>query len=232
MKAVLIPAFNEEPRLPAVLEALRREAPEFVPIVIDDGSMDRTAEIAVQGGAKLLRHPFNLGYGAALQTGYKFALRSGVDLLVQMDADGQHRAEDVLRLAERLQTGELDLVIGSRFLGEGDYQMGTLRSAGRRFFRALLGLFGLQISDPTSGLQAMNRSVLELYAEDMFPSDYPDVDVLLCAHRRGLRVGECAVTMDPSPRTSTLHAGLAPVYYVYKVMLSVWAASRTHRSGV
>lgn len=229
MKAVLIPAFNEEPRLPAVLEALRREAPDFVPIVIDDGSRDHTAEMALKGGATLLRHPFNLGYGAALQTGYKFALRSGVDLLVQMDADGQHRPEDLLRLAEGLETGKLDLVIGSRFLGEGDYRMGGLRSVGRSFFRWLLGLFGLHVSDPTSGLQAMNRSVLELYAEDMFPSDYPDVDVLLCAHRRGLRVGECAVTMDPSPRASTLHAGLAPVYYVYKMILSLWAASRTRR---
>ena len=85
--------------------------------------------------------------------------------------------------------------------------------------------FGLCVSDPTSGFQAMNRAVLELYAGDAFPSDYPDVDVLLAAHREGLRVGERSVTMAQSVRASSLHSGWAPIYYVYKMMLSVWAAS-------
>jgi glycosyltransferase involved in cell wall biosynthesis len=229
MKAIVIPAYQEEARLPAVLAALGSAAPGFRVVVIDDGSRDATAETARRAGATVLRHPFNLGYGAALQTGYKWALRAGATLLVQMDADGQHDPADVAALAEPVEAGGLDLVIGSRFLGAGDYHMSRLQGLGRDFFRALLGAFGLRVTDPTSGFQAMNRAVLELYASDMFPSDFPDVDVLLCAHRHGLRVGERPVRMRASPRASTLHAGLAPIYYVYKMLLSVWAASSTDR---
>jgi len=229
VKTLVIPAYQEEARLPAVLAALAAAAPDFHVVVVDDGSRDATGAVARSAGATVLRHPCNLGYGAALQTGYKWALRSGATLLVQMDADGQHDPGEVAALAEPVAAGDLDLVIGSRFLGAGDYRMGGLQRMGRDFFRALLSAFGLRVTDPTSGFQAMNRAVLELYASDMFPSDFPDVDVLLCAHRHGLRVGERPVRMLASPRASTLHAGLAPIYYVYKMLLSVWAASSTDR---
>ena len=229
MKTLVIPAYQEEARLPALLARLARSAPDFAIVVVDDGSRDATGAVARRAGATVLRHPFNLGYGAALQTGYKWALRTGASLVVQMDADGQHDPDEVAALAAPVAAGELDLVIGSRFLGVGDYRMGGLQRLGRDFFRGVLSRFGLRVTDPTSGFQAMNRAVLELYASDMFPSDYPDVDVLLCAHRHGLRVGERPVHMRASPRASTLHAGLAPVYYVYKMLLSLWAASSTER---
>jgi glycosyltransferase involved in cell wall biosynthesis len=225
VKALVIPAFEEAERLPAVLAGVASAVPDFTVVVVDDGSRDGTGRVAREAGARVLRHPFNLGYGAALQTAYKYALRSGALLLVQMDADGQHDPRDVRKLAEPVERGALDLAVGSRFLGLGEYEMGRAKRAGRNFFRSLVRAFGLRLTDPTSGFQAMNRAVLELYASDMFPSDYPDVDVLLCAHRHGLRVGERPVVMAPSPRASTLHSGLAPIYYVYKVMLSVWAAS-------
>jgi glycosyltransferase involved in cell wall biosynthesis len=229
VKTLVIPAFQEEARLPAVLAGLAAAAPDFRVVVVDDGSRDATGAVARAAGATVLRHPFNLGYGAALQTGYKWALRAGATLVVQMDADGQHDPGEVAALAAPVVAGDLDLAIGSRFLGVGDYEMGALQRAGRNFFRALLSAFGLRVTDPTSGFQAMNRAVLELYASDMFPSDFPDVDVLLCAHRHGLRVGERPVRMRKSPRASTLHAGLAPIYYVYKMLLAVWAASSTDR---
>jgi hypothetical protein len=225
VKTLVIPAYQEEARLPALLAALAAAAPEFRVVVVDDGSRDATAALARAAGVTVLRHPFNLGYGAALQTGYKWALRAGATLLVQMDADGQHDPAEVAALAAPVAAGELDLVIGSRFLGAGDYRMSGAKRAGRDFFRSILSAFGLRVTDPTSGFQAMNRAVLELYAGDMFPSDFPDVDVLLCAHRNGLRVGERPVHMRASPRASTLHAGLAPIYYVYKMLLSLWAAS-------
>jgi glycosyltransferase involved in cell wall biosynthesis len=229
VKTLIVPAFQEATRLPALLAGLATAAPGFHVVVVDDGSRDATAAVARNAGATVLRHPFNLGYGAALQTGYKWALRSGTTLLVQMDADGQHDPAEVNALAAPVAAGELDLVIGSRFLGLGDYEMSGARRLGRDFFRKLLAAFGLHVTDPTSGFQAMNRAVLELYAGDMFPSDFPDVDVLLCAHRHGLRVGERPVQMRPSPRASTLHAGLAPIYYVYKMLLALWAASSTNR---
>jgi glycosyltransferase involved in cell wall biosynthesis len=224
-RAILIPALNEAQRLGDVLRGVAERSPGFDVIVVDDGSSDATAAVAAGAGARVLRHRFNLGYGAALQTGYKYASRAGVELLVQLDADGQHDPADVAALLEPVARGELDLVIGSRFLDVGSYRMGALRRAGRALFQRLLGAFGLCVTDPTSGFQAMNRSVLALYTGDAFPSDYPDVDVLLAAHREGLRVGERPVTMAQSARASSLHSGWAPIYYVYKMTLSVWAAS-------
>ena len=226
-RVLVIPAFNEADHLAGVLGDAADAARGFEIVVVDDGSHDATAAVAARCGARVLRHPFNLGYGAALQTGYKYAHRAGAVLVAQMDADGQHDPRQLPLLVEPIERGELDLVIGSRFLGRGSYPMGFARSIGRRFFRAMLRGFGLRITDPTSGFQAMSRSVLELYVTDFFPSDYPDVDVLLAAHRHGLRIGERAVDMGTGLRASTLHSGLAPIYYVYKMLLSIWATTHT-----
>jgi len=113
---IVIPAFNEEARLPAVLAELRRTLPDHDLVVIDDGSRDRTAEVAARAGARVLRHPYNLGYGAALQTGFKYALECDAPWVVQMDADGQHLPAEVPALVARLAAGDCDIAIGSRFL--------------------------------------------------------------------------------------------------------------------
>jgi len=225
-RVLLIPAYNEAPRLAGVLDRARAAAPDFEIVVVDDGSSDGTARVACGAGARVLRHPGNLGYGAALQTGYKLALREGAGLLVQMDADGQHDPADVCALAAPVLRGELDVVIGSRFLGRGDYQMGALRDAGRRLFRQLARRLGLDVTDPTSGFQALSPRAVSLYARDFFPSDFPDVDVLVAAHRSGLRIGELPVKMGPGLRASSLHGGIAPLYYVYKMLLSLWATAQ------
>ncbi len=221
----MIPAFNEAPRLPALLSGIAALQLDLEIAVVDDGSHDETAAVSAAAGATVLRHPFNLGYGAGLQTGYKYALAAGADYVVQMDADGQHDARDVPRLAAPILAGECDLVIGSRFLAPTGYAMGLTRTLGRRFFVALARGFGIRVTDPTSGFQALGRRVLELYVGDAFPSDYPDVDVLLTAHRHGLAVREVSVEMRASQRKSTLHGGLRSIWYVYKMMLAVWAAS-------
>jgi hypothetical protein len=107
--------------------------------------------------------------------------------------------------------------------------MEYVRSLGRLLFAFLARLAGLTVSDPTSGFQAMNRRVLEVYVGDFFPTDYPDVDMLLAAYRHGLRVGERSVEMSKAERASTLHGGLRSVYYVYKMLLSLWSvSSRRH----
>ena len=227
---LVIPAFNEAPRLPALLERIAAQNLPLDVVVVDDGSRDDTAALAQAAGATALRHPFNLGYGAGLQTGYKYALEVGASWVVQMDADGQHDPVDVARLLAPLERGECDLVIGSRFLEPTGYEMGFTRTLGRRFFTGLARLFGIRVTDPTSGFQALDRKVLELYAGDAFPSDYPDVDVLVTAHRQGLRVREVAVRMHPSVRKSTLHGGLRSIWYVYKMLLAVWAASSRKRA--
>ena len=114
--------------------------------------------------------------------------------------------------------------VKARFLVAEGYEMGWLKRLGRDAMRLIAALAGLRITDPTSGFQAMNRSVLELFASDFFPSDYPDVDVLMVASRHGLRIGERPVRMSPSPRISTMHAGLSFFYYAYKMLLSIFTA--------
>jgi glycosyltransferase involved in cell wall biosynthesis len=222
---LVIPAFNEAPRLPALLARIAAERLALEVVVVDDGSRDATAAVAARAGATVLRHPFNLGYGAGLQTGYKYALSVGASWVVQMDADGQHDPRDIARLLAPIERGECDLVIGSRFLAPTGYHMGVTRTLGRRFFVGLARAFGIRVTDPTSGFQALGRRVLELYVGDAFPSDYPDVDVLLTAHRHGLEVREVSVEMHASQRKSTLHGGLRSIWYVYKMLLAVWAAS-------
>jgi glycosyltransferase involved in cell wall biosynthesis len=222
---IVIPSFNEAPRLPALLERISVEQPELELVVVDDGSRDATAEVAARAGATVLRHPFNLGYGAGLQTGYKYAVAKHAPFVVQMDADGQHDPRDIGRLLAPLLRGECDLVIGSRFLAPTGYEMGFTRTLGRRFFVALARTFGIRVTDPTSGFQALGERVLALYVGDAFPSDYPDVDVLVSGHRLGLAVHEVSVEMHPSQRKSTLHGGLRSIWYVYKMLLAVWAAS-------
>ena len=222
---LVIPAHDEAEHLPAVLRRVAEADPGLAIVVVDDGSSDATAAVAAAAGARVIRHPYNLGYGAAVQTGYKYALACGVDIVVQLDADGQHDPAQISRLLDPVRRGECDLAIGSRFLTAGGYRMGAGRALGRDLFRGLARLFGMHVTDPTSGFQALNRRVLEIYAEDFFPSDFPDVDVLVIAHRAGARIHEFPVEMSEGARASRLHGGLRPIYYAYKMLLSLWAAS-------
>ncbi len=222
---VVIPAFNEESRLPAVLSQIAESDLDVDVLVVDDGSSDATADGVLAAGALLVRHPYNLGYGSALQTGYKYALRHGYPFVVQMDADGQHLADEVKTLLGPVMADEADVVVGSRFLETGGYKMEPLKKIGSEFFRALARLSGLLVTDPTSGFQALNRRVMTLYSGDFYPRDFPDVDVLLTAHRSGLRVVERPVKMVEGERASSLHSGLKPIYYVYRTLLAVWVAS-------
>jgi glycosyltransferase involved in cell wall biosynthesis len=223
---IVIPAFNEAASIAALLAELAATLPAYDRVVVDDGSADRTAAIARAAGAHVLRHPFNLGYGAALQTGYKDALARRAPWVVQMDADGQHLPGEVAALAEPVARGECDVALGSRFLApSSDYAMGAAKSLGRDLFRAVARRAGLHVTDPTSGFQALSPRALALYVGDWFPSDYPDVDVLLAAARAGLRVREVPVRMAAGVRASTLHSGWKPFYYVYKMLLSIWAGT-------
>ena len=226
---LIVPAYNEADTLPGLLDELARHLPELPVVVIDDGSSDGTAALAARGGAHVVRHPQNLGYGAAVQTGYKWALRRGAPAAAQLDADGQHRPEEIPALLEPVLRGDCDLALGSRFLEPGSYRMGTVRAFGSRMLRALARWYGLEVSDPTSGFQALGPRALALFAEDGFPSDYPDIDVLLYARRAGLRIAERPVRMLEAPRESTLHSGWKPIYYAYKMLLSVWAATSRRR---
>lgn len=221
---LIIPAFNEERSLPGVLTDVRRTLPSMEILVIDDGSSDNTTRVAREAGATVVRHPFNLGYGAAIQTGYKYADRKGFDAVLQMDADGQHDPASLPALLDCLQRGEADVAIGSRFLQDSGYDMGPARSAGRLFFQRVLLFFGgPTITDPTSGLQALSRRAFSFCCSDFYPADFPDIDVLLLIHRAGFRIVEVPVAMRASPPgRETMHAGMQAFYYPYKMLLATF----------
>ncbi len=235
---IIMPARNEAARIGPLVRKLRACVPHAEILVIDDESSDGTHTVGAAAGALVARLPFHLGYGGALQTGYKFARTHDFDFVVQMDADGQHRPADVPALLKRVTSGSCDLAIGSRFAHRASgsaansdvrYEMQTIRSIGRRMLCFFARLGGLHITDPTSGFQALNRRTLQLFASSWYPTDYPDLDVLLLAHRSGLRIQEEPVDMAPSPRPSMLHSGWMPVYYAYRMLLSLWAVSAVPR---
>jgi glycosyltransferase involved in cell wall biosynthesis len=221
---VLIPAYNEEKTLGRVLTDLERVARGCDVLVVDDGSRDQTCEVARLHGAIVIRHPFNMGYGAALQTGYKYAAGARrYDVLVQMDGDGQHDPSFVTDLARRILEGEVDACVGSRFLtGEG-YIPPFARRLGMVLFGYIASVVtGRRVTDPTSGYQALSRRVFEFFQTDLFPTDYPDADMLILLHQAGFRVEERSVAMRASTTGQSMHSGiLKPMFYVFKMLLSI-----------
>lgn len=219
---ILIPAYNEEERLSEVIIQVRKEMPRSCILVINDGSSDRTEQVALNSGASVLSHPVNLGYGVTLQTGYKYALIYGFDYILQMDADGQHDPKYLPVLHETIRSKAVDVVIGSRFLGKDKYPVGLVRKMGMRFFGFITTMISDQrITDSTSGFRALNRRALEFCAQDSFPGDYPDADLLIVYHKKGIRIQEIPVAMYPNLKKRSMHSGLKPLYYVYKMLLSV-----------
>lgn len=219
---VIIPAYNEEKQIAAVVTQAKREIPEAQILVINDGSSDETGKIAKKAGSRVLTHPFNLGYGVALQTGYKFALRYGFDYILQLDGDGQHDPRYLRKILQELKKGGTDIIIGSRFLGGCNYQAPFFRRLGMKIFAFIAGkISGQKITDPTSGYQALDRKAVEFYSHDFFPGDYPDADVLIMLRRAGLRFREIPVNMNRNPNGKTMHNGLKPIYYTYKMCLSI-----------
>jgi glycosyltransferase involved in cell wall biosynthesis len=227
---VIIPAYNEEGRIGGVIQGILHPLPSADILVVDDASTDLTREEALHAGAKVASHPVNLGYGAALQTGYQYALEKGYEEVVQMDGDGQHDPASSLHLLSPIRKKEADIAIGSRFLipkGIGSdrppYQAPFLRKLGMRLFGAITSfLIKQRVTDPTSGYQAMNRKVLEWVSTDQFPCDYPDADVIIMIHRAGFRIQEVPVQMFESLDGKSMHSGWKPIYYVFKMFLSIF----------
>lgn len=218
---VVLPAYNEARGIRRIIDAVREQVVGDV-LVVDDGSVDETAAEARMGGARVAVHPVNLGYGAALQTGYRFALRHGYDAVLQLDADGQHDPLSIPRLLAALH--DADVVVGSRFLDPGSYRPPLARRVGMWLFgKVASALAGRRITDPTSGFQAISREALRFYAHERYPMDYPDADVLAMVARSGLRLAEVPARMLASPAGKSMHAGIAKqLYYVFRMSLALF----------
>jgi glycosyltransferase involved in cell wall biosynthesis len=220
---IIIPAYNEGARIAEVVQDARNAAPDFDILVVNDGSRDDTAQSAQAAGAVVVSHPFNLGYGVAIQTGYKYALAKGYDFVVQMDGDGQHAPAYIKDLLAPVLAGETDFTLGSRFLDVVSYTPSLARKVGMAFFRWLVStLTKTRITDSTSGFQAFNRRVIRYFTTEVFPCDYPDADMLIILYRAGFRIREVPVRMHASVTGKSMHTGLKPLYYMFKMLLSIF----------
>ena len=220
-KLIIIPAYNEEANVVKTVESIERDAVGFDYIVINDCSTDRTKEICEEHGFHYVDLPINLGIGGAVQTGYKYAWENGYDMAVQVDGDGQHDPEFLELMAEYLETHQVDMVIGSRFIEKQGFQSSGMRRVGIRFFSGLIRLMtGKTITDPTSGLRMAGRNVIELFSKD-YPRDYPEPESVVAILRKGLKVAEVPVIMREREGGVSSISMKKSVYYMVKVTLAI-----------
>jgi glycosyltransferase involved in cell wall biosynthesis len=218
---VAIPARNEEARIPAVIARVLQAAPSATVVVIEDSSTDATARVAREAGARVLSLPANIGYGGAVQTGFRYAVRHGFRRVVTMDGDGQHNPADIPRLLETLDEREADLVIASRFVEDTGYRASLLRRVTMKFFSVLTSaLSGQRICDTTSGFQALSARAVA-YLARQYPLDYPNAEVLVDLARGGGRIVEVPVHMGEREGGTSMFDWWSSLYYVVKMTLSV-----------
>ena len=217
--SIIIPAFNEGGTIQTLIDAIRAVHPQAQIVIADDGSQDFGGEGVTAAGVHLIHHPYNIGNGAAVKTGIRNATG---DVLIFMDADGQHRPASVGSLIEAMRELGADVVIGSRFL-QGSYRMGVARKIGSRIFSHIARAYtGVRITDPTSGFQLLNREAFAYLAEgDNYPLDYPDVNIIMALHKKNFRIAEAPVAMTENSTGKSMHDGLRPLYYVVKMFLAI-----------
>ena len=223
-RVAIVPALNEEAALPHVLEELRAFDAGLDVVVVDDGSSDRTSAVAAARGARVLRLPFNLGIGGAVQTGFRFAYENGYDLAVRVDGDGQHDPSQLGAVLAPVLRGEADIAVGSRFAAEeGDgYRSSRSRRVGIRILAAVVSrMVGQRVTDTTSGFQALNRRGIELFARD-YPHDYPEVEATVMVFRHRLRLVEVPVAMRERGGGRSSITALRSIYYMVKVLLALF----------
>jgi glycosyltransferase involved in cell wall biosynthesis len=199
---VFIPAWNEEDNLPGVLEELRRQLPGVDVLVVDDGSVDRTAQVAREHAAEVLSFPENRGLRAAIAAGYGYAAEHEYAYCGRVDADGQHPVAELGRLLEVVRTGAADVAVGSRFATAGGngfsrerYDTGAVRRLGTGLLRRSIEVvLDRPFHDATSGMYAVNARAMPILARP-YTSGAPEVEAVLRLHEEGLKVDEIPVEM-------------------------------------
>ncbi|MEC0213247.1 glycosyltransferase family 2 protein [Paenibacillus ehimensis] len=217
---VIIPAYNEEKSIEKVIREIRFHVPEVDVVVINDGSRDKTEEVAKHAGAEVISMPFNVGIGGGMQTGYLYAKKNGYDFAVQIDADGQHNASDLPKLLESAKNS--DLIVGSRYVQSTSYKSTFMRRIGMIFFSFIVSLLTNQkFTDTTSGYRVANKKVIDLYC-NYYPMDYPEVEAIVYLKYKGCSIMEVSTEMRNRLEGESSINALKSVYYMTKVTLSLF----------
>jgi glycosyltransferase involved in cell wall biosynthesis len=221
-RIAIVPAYNEEKNIGRVIGELRAFDPGLDIVVISDGSVDRTADVAQAEGVHVLRLPFNLGIGGAVQTGFKFAWENDYNLVVRCDGDGQHIPAELPKVIAPVLAGEADIAVGSRFVGAESYRSSASRRIGIRLLAWIVSAIAHQrVTDTTSGFQALNRRALGLFAAD-YPHDYPEVEGMVMTIKHRLRLTEVPVQMREREHGSSSITALRSIYYMAKVLTALF----------
>jgi glycosyltransferase involved in cell wall biosynthesis len=221
---IIIPAYNEEKNLPRLFIKLKEECPDFDIVVVNDCSKDRTLEVCQEYGVDAIDLPVNLGIGAAVQAGYKYALYNNYGVAVQVDGDGQHDPKYIGLLVKELGKG-YNLCIGSRFIEMEGFQSTAIRRAGIKFFSLLIYLLtGQVVKDPTSGFRACDSKTIKLFAGD-YPRDYPEPETIVNVKKNNLSISEIPVLMGCRKEGKSSITGSKSAYYMIKVSLAIIIAS-------
>ena len=225
---ILIPAFNEEGSIARVIKKIKKECVNVDILVINDGSRDKTVEVAENAGAIVVSHIFNMGYGVSLQTGYKYAVDHGYEFIIQMDADGQHDVCNIGTIYDKLTHGKhpYDIVIGSRFIGErrSSMKVGFAKKVAIGFFNIAIRLVTRkQFTDPTSGLQGLSRRAFTAYSlYDNFDTNYPDANIVTKMLLNGYWMREVPAVMHERETGVSMHSGLRKkIAYMATVTLNI-----------
>ncbi len=219
---IVIPAYNEQNNILGVIDDVRSHLPAADILVVNDCSVDATAEKARrQDGVRVVDLPFNLGIGGAVQTGFKYARDHGYDYMVQVDGDGQHLPAEVGKLSAAMAATGSDMVIGSRFLDVRSFRTSWQRRFGILIFHHLFRLLlGLNITDSTSGFRLYNQRSIEVLAR-YYASDYPEPDAIVLLHKHGLAIAEIGVAMRARESGHSSITAFKSPYYMAKVTLSI-----------
>jgi glycosyltransferase involved in cell wall biosynthesis len=221
-RVAIVPAYNEEQAIGRVVAELLAFDPSLDVVVVSDGSSDRTAESAAAAGARVLRLPFNLGIGGAVQTGFRYAWEHGYDLAVRCDGDGQHVPSELPKVIEPVVAGDADIAVGSRFVAGEGYRSSPSRRIGIRLLATVVSAIARQrVTDTTSGFQALNRRALELFAAD-YPHDYPEVEGMVMTIKHRLRLVEVPVRMREREHGSSSITAVRSVYYMARVLTALF----------
>ncbi len=222
---IVIPAYNEEVNIEKVIQEIRQEIDFADILVIDDCSTDGTLKKIKSLDVNFLSLPFNLGYSAVLQTGFKYAVENNYEYVVQFDGDGQHIAAEVKKLNAASINENADIVIGSRFKDNNGhpYPYPLFRRMGSIIFKLLIkNICNIEITDPTSGFQMLKRNVFDRYARMYNYPQYPDANLIIEMLLNKYKIVEVPVTMRKRASGISMHGGLInPVKYMIKMFYSI-----------